>query len=308
MMLRVVTALVALAVVLPLLFLGGVPGAQLLCVAAACLGLWEYGGMRAPPSSPGNRIFAMVLATLPILAAGLQIGVPVDLADAAKNVLFGAPREAVAPVMPLTADYVLLALSIAFLAIPIAAVFRPQEIERAPERIAATLFGVIYLGFTLSFCVLLRAMPNGLLWICLGLAVVWLGDTGAYLGGRAIGKHKLHPRVSPKKTWEGAIAGILTSVAAALIAREVFVRFELWEGPMFRVGDAIAVALIAGFMGQVGDLAESLLKRAVGVKDSGTMFPGHGGMLDRIDALLFALPAVYFYVKFALAWWPLPSV
>jgi len=279
MMLRVITALIALAVVLPILFLGGVPGVQVLCVAAACLGLWEYGGMRN--STPGNRVFAMVLAALPILAAGMH--------------------TAAEP----SADFVLLALGIVFLAIPIAAVLRPKEIESAPERIAATFFGVIYLGFTLSFCVSLRALPNGLAWICVGLAVVWLGDTGAYLGGRAFGRHKLHERVSPKKTWEGSISGLLISVGGAFAMREAFRQLDVWEGPPLRAADCIAVGVFGGMLGQVGDLAESLLKRAVGVKDSGTMFPGHGGMLDRIDALLFALPGVYFYAKFVLAYFPL---
>lgn len=298
MILRVLTAIVALAVVLPILFLGGVPGAQVLCVAAACLGLWEYGGLRTPPASPGNRVFAMVLASLPILAAGMHVApAPSEAILSGMERMLHAkePGPLIQPVGP---DYVLLALGLVFLAIPIAAVLRPKEIERAPERIAATLFGVIYLGFTLSFCVMLRAMPDGLAWICLGLAVVWLGDTGAYFGGRAFGRHKLHERVSPKKTWEGAIAGLVTSVAAAFVMREAFRILGAWEGAPLRATDCIAVGIIGGLLGQLGDLAESLLKRAVGVKDSGTMFPGHGGMLDRIDALLFALPGVYFYVKF----------
>lgn len=296
MMLRVVTAIIALAVVLPILFLGGVPGAQVLCIAAACLGLWEYGGMRG--SSPGNRVFAMVLAALPILAAGQDITVTT------KSALPILDLSRVR-VLATSSDLVLLALGVAFLAIPIAAVLRPKDIEKAPERISATLFGVIYLGFTLSFCVMLRALPNGLAWICLGLAVVWLGDTGAYLGGRAIGKHKLHERVSPKKTWEGSIVGLATSVAAAFLMREAYRQLDLWEGPTLRATDCLVVGILGGTLGQVGDLAESLLKRAVGVKDSGTMFPGHGGMLDRIDALLFALPAVYFHAKYVLAFFPL---
>lgn len=305
MILRVLTAAVALAVVLPVLFLGGVPGAQALCIAAACLGLWEYGGLRTPPSSPGNRAFTMVLAALPILAAGAPAR-PAPGAELLSGLrhAFGGGSGSTAAVALLAADYVLLALAIAFLAIPIAAVLRPGEIERAPERVSATLFGVVYLGFTLSFCVMLRALPNGLLWICLGLAVVWLGDTGAYLGGRAFGRHRMHERVSPKKTWEGSIAGLLTSVAAALAAREVYARLGLWQGPSIRAADAVAVGALGGALGQVGDLAESLLKRAAGVKDSGTMFPGHGGMLDRIDALLFALPGVYWYAKFVIAWFP----
>lgn len=300
-MLRVVTAIIALAVVLPILFLGGVPGAQVLCVAAACLGLWEYGGMRG--SSPGNRLFAMVLASMPIIAAGIDIEArstgPMAFLDPVLDATVGTR------VLVGRAELMLLALGIAFLAIPIAAVLRPKEIETAPERISATLFGVIYLGFTLSFCVMLRALPNGLAWICIGLAVVWLGDTGAYLGGRAFGRHKLHERVSPKKTWEGSIVGLFTSVAAAFAMREAYRQLDLWDGPPLRATDCLLVGILGGVLGQIGDLAESLLKRAVGVKDSGKMFPGHGGMLDRIDALLFALPAVYFHARYVLAFFPL---
>ncbi len=297
MALRVLTAVIALLVVVPILFLGGVPGLQALCVVAAWLGLWEYGGLRTPPASPGNRAFAATLASLPILASGY-------------GWIHAEPRSA---------DLVLLALGISFLAIPIQAVLRPKDLETAPARISATLFGVVYLGLTLGFAVMLRALPNGLLWILLTLAAVWLGDTGAYVVGKAIGKHKLHPRVSPGKTWEGAIAGLLTSIAAGIAAWAIFgwlaklppprtdwvwagdagwSGWWRWKGDFLPLGHAIAAAAVVGLLGQVGDLAESLLKRAANVKDSGTMFPGHGGMLDRIDALLFALPGVYFYAKF----------
>jgi phosphatidate cytidylyltransferase len=288
--LRLITALVALAIVVPILFFGGVHGVQVLCVAAAALGIWEFGALRTPPSSTGNRIFASVLAALPIIAAGLPIN----------GLALGTNSEAFAPVTrsATRADFMLLALGVAFLAIPIARVLNPKDIEKAPSSMTATLYSVLYLGFTLSFCVSLRAMENGLLWIVLGLSVVWLGDTGAYMGGRAFGKHKLHPRISPGKTWEGSVAGILTSIAAGFAAREVFRRTGLWAGPLPGTLDVVVVSVWAGALGQIGDLAESLLKRAVSVKDSGTMFPGHGGMLDRIDALLFALPGVYFYVKF----------
>ena len=288
--LRILTAMVALAIVLPLLFLGGIPGAQALCVIAACLGIWEFGALHTPPASASNRAFACVLASLPILAQGLP-----------ENALAAGTNSSVfAPVTLYTtrADFTLLALGIGFLAIPIARVLVPREIETAPAKMNASVFAVLYLGFTLSFCVALRALPNGLLWICLGLACVWMGDTGAYVGGRAIGKHKLHPRVSPGKTWEGSVLGLLTSIAVGFLVRAIYVHQGWWSGELPGSVHILLVSALAGALGQVGDLAESLLKRAAGVKDSGKMFPGHGGMLDRIDALLFALPGVYFYAKF----------
>ncbi len=290
MILRLITAAVALLVVLPLLFLGGVPGAQVLCVAAACLGIWEYGAMRTPAARTSNRVFTCVLAALPILAAGLP----------ESPLAAGSNSSAFVPVTMYAsrADFTLLALGVAFLAIPIARVLIPGDIEKAPEKMAASVFAVLYLGFTLSFCIALRAIPNGLYWICLGLACVWMGDTGAYVGGRAFGKHKLHPRVSPGKTWEGSVLGIATSLATGFAVFAIYRRAGWWQGALPGAGHTIAVSILAGALGQVGDLAESLLKRAAGVKDSGNMFPGHGGMLDRIDALLFALPGVYFYAKF----------
>lgn len=283
MILRILTAAVALAVVVPILLLGGVVGAQVLCVIAAGLGLWEYGALHAPPATRGNRTFAIVLAALPILAAGMT-ALPFQDGQRASG-----------------SDWMLLALGIAVLAIPIQTVLQPGDIEGAPGRMARTLFGVCYLGFTLAFCVMLRALPNGLLWIILGLGCVWLGDTGAYVGGRAFGRHKLHPRVSPGKTWEGTVLGILTSIGAGFAARALFDVLPdgwRWTGPRLDTVDVLLVSVLAGGLGQIGDLAESLLKRAAGVKDSGAMFPGHGGMLDRIDALLFALPGVYFFAKF----------
>src|SRR5579864_5204880 len=186
----------------------------------------------------------------------------------------------------------MLAMGLSFLAIPIVYTFRPEDITTVPARMASMLFGVVYLGFTLAFCVLLRALPDGLLWICFALATVWLGDTGAYVGGRAFGRHKMAPLVSPKKTWEGFFMGLATSVATGFAARGVFDGFGLWHGARLASWEVLLVSLISGGMGVLGDLAESLLKRAAGVKDSGVLFPGHGGMLDRIDALLFAVPSV----------------
>lgn len=295
---RVITAAIALAVLLPVLFLGGVAGAQVICLVAACLALWELGELSTPRLSPGTRVFSMVLASLPILAAGIPTwfapGPGDPLARAVDAVRGGAGLD----VSVTRADWVLLAAGVAFLAVPIRTVLVPRDITTAPARMASTLYGVVYLGLTLGLTVMLRAQPNGLLWICFTLAVVFLGDTGAYVVGRMMGKHKLHPKVSPGKTWEGAVAGLVTAVVSGFLAKAVFDGFGLWEGPSIGTVHVIAAALLAGATGQVGDLAESLLKRAVGVKDSGTMFPGHGGMLDRIDALLFALPTVYFYVKF----------
>lgn len=122
-------------------------------------------------------------------------------------------------------------------------------------------------------------------------ATIWICDTAAFSAGRKIGRHKLFPRVSPNKTWEGAIAGLIFAVAAFLAAREIAL-------PYMRVVDALVCGGIVGVFGQLGDLAESLLKRDAGVKDSSTLIPGHGGVLDRFDSLMFVSPLIFFYLDF----------
>ena len=120
-------------------------------------------------------------------------------------------------------------------------------------------------------------------WFLFPMLVIWSGDTGAYFAGRRFGKRKLAPRLSPKKTWEGAIGGMLASVGGAFLARELFF-------PEMAAWACVVLAVPGAALGQVGDLAESLIKRSTGVKDSGKILYGHGGVLDRMDAMLFAAP------------------
>ena len=122
-------------------------------------------------------------------------------------------------------------------------------------------------------------------------ATIWICDTAAYFGGKLFGKHKLFERVSPKKTWEGAIAGFLFAIAAAVAAKYILLDY-------FTLQDAIVLGVVVGIFGQLGDLVESLLKRDAGAKDSSSLIPGHGGVLDRFDSLLFVSPLVYLYLDF----------
>jgi phosphatidate cytidylyltransferase len=128
-------------------------------------------------------------------------------------------------------------------------------------------------------------------WIFLVLVIVMSGDTAAYYVGCNLGRRKLYPLVSPNKSVEGAIGGLFGSLAGTFVARFTFF-------PELSVVDCFATALLLGSLGQVGDLFESLLKRSFGVKDSGTIVPGHGGILDRLDSILFAVPAAYYYALF----------
>ncbi|MCC6622725.1 MAG: phosphatidate cytidylyltransferase [Deltaproteobacteria bacterium] len=160
-------------------------------------------------------------------------------------------------------------------------VLRPVPIESAALRMFTLWSGIFYIVLPLFAGLELALAPHP--WMLYAAAAVFMGDTGAYFAGKALGRHKLHPRVSPNKTWEGAIGGL---VGSALGGWLMVVILDL---PLTTLS-AILFALIGGAIAQVGDLAESLIKRTFGVKDSGTLLPGHGGLLDRIDGLIFALP------------------
>ena len=166
--------------------------------------------------------------------------------------------------------------------------FAAEEADVTPElprRVALAVLGCVYPGLLLSALVLLRER-FGVWWVVLALTVTWTNDTGAYFAGRALGRHKMYPKISPAKTWEGAAGGLAASIAGALVVQ------HFWLSDSLSVAAASLIGAGAAVLGPLGDLSESMLKRSFGVKDSGALLPGHGGMLDRIDALLFVAPFV----------------
>lgn len=169
----------------------------------------------------------------------------------------------------------------------LSSIFLTRGIDSEVSRMSGVLVTIVYAGLPwLLIWNLYESVPRAGL-VFLLLAIVWGGDTGAYFGGRFFGRRKLSPQKSPKKTWEGAIAGMVTSVIAALL-------IEVYTGPVLgSAGAAVAAALLCGSLGQMGDLVESVIKRFARVKDSGAMFPGHGGFLDRVDGLLVAAPGLW---------------
>ncbi len=176
---------------------------------------------------------------------------------------------------PLLAVGVLLAI-----VVPTVVLFARVPLDESLATLGALGFAIPYFALTIAALHHLQAAdPDLVILVC---AVVWLGDTGAYYIGSRWGRHKLAPTISPKKSWEGAAAGLVASLVAALAWS--FWKFEALD---FRV---LTIAAAAAVAGQIGDLAESMIKRGAGVKDSGTILPGHGGMLDRMDSLLFAAP------------------
>ena len=163
---------------------------------------------------------------------------------------------------------------------------------------AWTMGGILYIGWLLSYFVALRGLDDGRNWVFLALFTTFASDTAAFFVGRALGKHHLAPRISPGKTWEGAIAGVFGAIIVSLlftISSPLQLPLIYWQ--------AILLGLLVSVFGQLGDLVESLLKRNMGVKESGKLIPGHGGVLDRIDSVVFAGIVVYYYVLSYNAGW-----
>ena len=151
-----------------------------------------------------------------------------------------------------------------------------------------TAAGALYTGWTLSLFLRLRAGEDGLEWVLLAVLATFATDTGAFLTGRAIGRRRMAPRISPGKTWEGAIGGWVAGVAAVVGLAALL---DLPASP----AEAVVLGALVGVAAQAGDLMESMLKRAAGVKDSGTLIPGHGGVLDRLDSVVFVIVVVYHF-------------
>ena len=158
-----------------------------------------------------------------------------------------------------------------------------------------TMAGILYIGWLLSHLVALRGLDDGRNWGFFVLFVTWVSDTTAFLIGRKFGRHKLAPNISPGKTWEGAIGGI----CGAIIMSILFFTRTPFQLPL-AYWQAIPLSVLVSILGQVGDLTESLLKRDMGVKDSGKLMPGHGGILDRFDSVIFAGIVVYYYAVWAI--------
>ena len=246
---RVITAIALIALGIYLIFFAANWGFQ---IAAVCMGLlcyWEYAGLVGAHSIPKPGVFGALGGVLILFWPGL------------------------------TLPGIVLLMVLAFIA-----ALRLRNMGDILSTVACAVLGSFYTFAPWRFAIDLRAESVHLLFFA--LALNWIGDTAAYYGGRAFGRHRLAPIVSPKKTWEGAAASVAASVIFGLLYLGYFApRLPWWQ--------VAAMAVMGNIAGQFGDLAESSIKRGAGVKDSGNLLPGHGGMLDRVDSSLFALPAVY---------------
>jgi phosphatidate cytidylyltransferase len=264
---RILTALVLIPLVIALVFLGPDWLVTLATCAVALLAAWEYLGIAQAAGAGSPRIPALVAIAILFVVSLLW------------------PDK-----LPVTLGALSLALLIycAF-RVPLADVLKASS---------SAVFCLIYIGFTLIAVPALRSSEDGKSLVLFLLCAVWAGDSVALYTGRAFGRHKLAPGISPNKTWEGAagsllgsllVTGLLIALAAQLAKREI---------PVLAFPGSLAhwlvLAVMVNLAAQVGDLVESALKRSAGVKDSGTLLPGHGGVLDRIDALLLAAPVLWY--------------
>ncbi len=174
--------------------------------------------------------------------------------------------------------------------------------EQAFHDWAWMIVGALYVGWMLSYWLSLRGLEDGRNWVYLAMLTTFANDTGAYFVGRARGRHKLAPAISPGKTWEGAIGGLASAVLASIVLATVlkFISLKLGLSFAFRYWQIVLLGFLIGLFAQTGDLIESLLKRNMQVKESGSLLPGHGGILDRFDSLIFVGAVVYYYTLWAV--------
>ncbi len=191
--------------------------------------------------------------------------------------------EAYTPLHPgLFAAFVLLLLS--------ARLFSAAPVQGAIDDVSVTILGVFYVAFLFSYLVAVRMLPDGKQWLVFLFFIIWASDIGAYSVGIPFGRHRLYEKISPKKSIEGFAGSLAAAAAMALLCR-------VWFMPAIGVVEAAGIGLLLALVGTAGDLAESLFKRDAGIKDSGSIIPGHGGMLDRMDSMMFAAPVLYYYVR-----------
>jgi phosphatidate cytidylyltransferase len=237
---------------------------HLMVLLATFLGLREYYDLVLPRSKWMERV------------VGIGLGLILSLL-----ISFGSMKE-ISPFLVV----ILLVLAVLFMAVS-------QDLSSTISKMGITLFGILFVGFLLAYISLIRNMPNGRLWVLFLVIAVWAGDIFALLSGSFLGRHKLYPKISPNKTFEGLAGAVVGSIFVALAFSRLFI-------PNVRMGSCILVAIGLAILGQLGDFTESMLKRSAQVKDSGTLIPGHGGMLDRLDSFFFSAPFLHYSLLYFL--------
>jgi phosphatidate cytidylyltransferase len=266
---RLATAAVAIPALLALILWAPAWGFALFLGTVAALGVLEYLFMAFPEGRRERAVFGVLgfLAVAGWSARGLG--------------LFGDPRL----------DQILSQAGVAVLLTGglLWVLLGRRDFEEGLLDLGRALVGVLFAGFLLVHFIWLQILPEGPFWVIFVVMTGMAGDSAGYFVGHALGRHKLMPRVSPGKTVEGAVGILGGNLAAGVFAKLLLLPHLAW-------GEVLALAVVQGTLGQLGDLCESVVKRTYGAKDSGKLFPGHGGVLDRIDSLVFPVAAVYYYV------------
>jgi len=258
---RVVTALIAIPPLIGVICFTPVYVLALLLMVVALASLHEFYRMIRPPVQKGLMIITYVLIVFLFSSLILR-------------------EHFYVAILPL------------FFMIPFGSMLLSSSRDNLLKRdgIGLTIVGPFYVCLPLMLLLLIARLPQGNLWILYLLSVIFAGDTASFYVGRRFGKHGLI-HVSPGKTWEGSVGGLLANAVIAGIFGSIFF-------PSLSLASIMVLAISIGISGQIGDLVESLFKRSSDLKDSGTLLPGHGGLLDRIDSLLFAIPVLYLYLGF----------
>jgi phosphatidate cytidylyltransferase len=264
---RWITGLSALPFLIFLVYIGGFPFITLVGFACVC-SLWEY--YRIVFNADGEILHGVVVWW------GYIVGLAVIVAAHIAN-----------------SDSVLVVLALDLVIVGLLSMFLYQSNPSIVNVIPKQVQGIVYIPLLLSFLVSIRRDPDGMTWVFLLLAIIFAGDISAYYVGSNLGRHKLNPAISPGKTVEGAVGGLAGNLLVGSIGKFFFLPALSW-------GPAVLFFLAVGLAGQVGDLFESEFKRSSKIKDSGGILPGHGGFLDRIDALLFASPVAYLFKVYIL--------
>ena len=276
---RFLVAVVAIPILLALFYYHRPEPTWLLIFGASLIAMHEAFAMLLPAE---DRRAALVLGG--VACAAFYWLDPAALAG------YGAPAALVGAADAGSA----VPLALAVVAPGLYFLFRFRDLPTVAGRYAATVAGIVYAGYLLTYLAKLKLIERfqpgeGGDAVLIVLIVAWVADTGAYFAGRFLGKARLYEAVSPKKTWAGAWGGLAGSVIGVAALQLISAHWLSWF-------DVVLIAIPGGILGQLGDLTESLIKRSVGVKDSGALLPGHGGLLDRIDAVLFIAPYVYGYL------------
>lgn len=257
---RLLSALVMIPIVIALIYIGGIPWAIAIAIAGA-LAWGEMSRLLQRSDFAIDRIVGMAFVVLSIATA---------YAQAARLTQVDLLRPLLALLLMASLIYALY-----------------DKSDHPTQNWAINVASALYLGFMLSHFVTLRERPNGMNWVIFAFGMTWIGDTSAYFVGSALGRRKLWPRISPKKTWEGLAGEVVACMIAGPLLGGWLVGINVWQG--------LVIGVLVAVLGTFGDFAVSLVKRMAKAKDSSQLIPGHGGILDRLDSLLFTFPLIAYF-------------